>query len=51
MIYCRCEGKEKELGEGGGYIIEEDFWFYFFDTGELVAGKTAGREYVMGLRR
>ncbi len=50
MIYCRCEGEEKELGEGQGYIVEENFWFYFFDTGELVAGKTAGREYVMDFR-
>ena len=51
MIYCRCEGKEKPLGEGRGYIIEEDYWFYFFDTGELVARKTAEREYVMDFRR
>lgn len=51
MIYCRCEGKEKELGEGGGYIVKEDFWFYFFDTGQLTAGKTAEREYVMDFRR
>ena len=51
MIYCKREGEEKFLGEGKGYIVEEDFWFYFFDTGELIAGKTAGREYVMDFRR
>lgn len=51
MIYCRVEGREKELGEGQGFTESEDFWFYFFDTGELIERENAQRKYAMDFRR
>ncbi|MDE7210910.1 MAG: hypothetical protein K2O03_05625, partial [Lachnospiraceae bacterium] len=51
MIYCKSLGEAQYNEEYDFYVAQASYWFYFFDTKELVARDMTGREYALDFWR